>query len=98
MRLCRVLGLVVLATACGKKSTSTTPSPKGDGDEPVITQQTLLSWGLQGHPEATKPSTKIFLEVTDQHGATKSLPVGEAAGTCTPKPGNGTDIVIALTC
>jgi hypothetical protein len=93
----RVLCVMMLVAGCSKKA-STTPVTATDTGEPVITEQTLLGWGLQGHPEASKPSTKIFLEVTDQHGNTKSLPVGEAAGACTPKPGNGTDIVIALAC
>ena len=97
----RVLVLVLMtAAACGgKKSTSKPGDDTGGGDGEVITAQTLLGWGLQGYDaQAQVPATKIFLEVTDHNGATRSFPVGEAPGQCTPKTGNGADIVTALAC
>ncbi len=96
----RLLCVVLLLAACGKKSTTTPGTGTVTGtDGEVITSQTLLGWGLQGYnADATSPSTKVFLEVTDHNGATKSFPVGEAAGACTPKAGNGADIITALMC
>ncbi|HVK76453.1 MAG TPA: hypothetical protein VM734_24175 [Kofleriaceae bacterium] len=99
----RVVGLaLILIAACGGKKSPTTPDGAGAGTGTggeVIAAQTLLSWGLQGYnPEASNPVTKIFLEVTDHNGATKSYPVGEARGACTPAAGNGADIITALAC
>jgi hypothetical protein len=97
-----VLVALVTVAACGSKKPSTTPDPgSGSGSEepPVITVQTLLGWGTQGYnPDAATPRTKIFLEVTDHHGATQSYPLGEIAAPCSPQPGNGADIVTVLAC
>jgi len=93
--------LAVAAAACGGKKSSTTP---GGGDQadagprpPVA--RTLLGWGLRGYdPAAASPTTELFLEVTDHNGATRSYPLGEAAGACQPAPGNGDDIITSLRC
>lgn len=94
------LGTVVVLAACGGKKSGTTPDkdPGSDGPPPV-TIQTLLGWGLQGYnPEATQPKTRVFLEVTDHHGATQSYPLEEVAAPCSVQVGNGADIITVLTC
>ncbi len=95
-----VLGTIVVLAACGSKKPKATSPDEGSGtDTPVITVQTLLGWGLQGYnPEASQPRTKVFLEVTDHHGATQSYPLDEVAAPCSVQVGNGADIITVLTC
>lgn len=93
--------LLLALAACGGKKTPTNPEPgTGTGtDVPVVTIQTLLGWGLEGYnPEAAVPKTKVFLEVTDHHGATQSFPLEDIAAPCSAQQGNGDDIITVLTC
>lgn len=94
--------LVIALAACGgKKKNPANPEPgtASGTDVPVVTIQTLLGWGLQGYnPDAQVPKTKVFLEVTDHHGATQSYPLEDVAAPCSVQPGNGGDIITVLTC
>jgi hypothetical protein len=101
MRIALMAALLAL-TACGGKKSSTTPDERAAGggeDVPVVTAQMLIGWGTQGYnPEAQVPKTKVFLEVTDHHGATQSYPLEDIEAPCSPKAGNGGDIITALAC
>lgn len=96
----RHAALCLLAiAACGGKKTTVTPDPGTGSEVPVVTIQHLLGWGLQGYnPEAAVPTTKVFLEVTDHHGATQSYPLEDVAAPCSVQQGNGSDIITVLTC
>ncbi len=97
-----LVAALVAAPGCGSKSKPASTPGDGDGDgpaTPVITAQTLLGWGLTGYnPEAATPTTSVYLEVTDHHGATQSYPMGEVAAPCNPGAGNADDIITVLFC
>lgn len=99
MRALVVAVLAVAACGGGKKSSTSPGAGSGSGSgsavDPGVVAQTLIGWG-RSNPVAGK--IKVFVEISDHTGATKSYPVGEVANPCEVVAATGEDAVTALRC
>ena len=98
MRALLVVVTAVVAACGGGKKSSTAPgggSGSGSSVDPGVVAQTLVGWG-RSNPVGGK--IKVFVEVSDHTGATKSYPVGEVVNPCEVIAATGEDAVSALRC
>ena len=86
---------------CPKNDGGTTTT-NGDGTDTgtEVVKATVVSFGTQdlGGPEADPPKTKVFLSMTDETGAAKSIPLDEIAASCSSEMGGELGAVGTLRC
>jgi hypothetical protein len=101
MRSLLVIAALVLAGCPKKGGGDTTPPDEGSGSgvhQPI--KETVVAFTVQdlAGPQGEVPKTKVWLALTDETGASKSIPIDEIAASCSAEMGGDLGAVGTLRC